>query len=1353
MRQTSVFYAPIKPRLLTNPPMTKQKTVTVLCLVLACVFSLSVTAQTMTHRYTFVFSNGIDSVGTANLTPSSAGIGTEAPLFTSSVLPALYPTKSMQVGMNYGAASSGLQGSPAILNAQVGAISLWLYPSAPQGSDVYVLAFIGVSATNDLLLHFAGPNRLEGKLSGQWLAYTNQAAIVSNWLHVVIQWTNSAGQFYVNGSLVGNFPSASYPAATTFRVGNYDPNNRANAANQFQGFIYDLRVYSNTLTPAQVTALYDTAGVQPAILAHRYTFASSNAFDLVASENFAVSGTTASTQPPNYPANAPSGSAQSLSMQVGMGYGTNASGLAHDSRSILNHAAGAVSLWFQESASQAGGRYLLADTGGGNDINLLFDGTDQLLAYVSGQRVASCALTVSNWYHAVLQWDDATKKAQFYLNGSQVGADALFTSSPNATVTRVGSYDPVGGGQLPGQFQGFVHDIQVYSGTLSSNQILVLAMNPGVRLPSAIAPAFFVSGGRSLVASAVATRSPYNADSTGSQDATAAIQSALDTVAASGGGMVFLPNGKYRVNGNLTIGYRTVLTGETVSLDCSAIGQGTVLMAYGGAGNTNSPPLIQDTTDSYAGIANLTIYYPNQNPLSIQPYPTTIVCCNGGMSVRNLILCNSYQGIQLNIGNCCMLENICGTVLSRGILVPASTEFSWMHHVSFSNAYWAAAAVALGGQALSSSQLQALDYYTQTHLLGLEVQRIDGMAIHHYHAPDAQTAIVLRKNPAYPDPVFGFGGIVADFQGTRQENDWAPWYYYMHYANLDKVPEANGKDYIFATEPLPATTNAFDVTAAPYFAAGDGASDDTSALQAALHDAGQRGGGTVFLRPGEYRVTQPLTVPSGVELRGPQGPWGREPRQTCALALYNLKDTSSPETDPAGITLMTNSGIRGFSIVYPEQNYSVTPPHAFPYTIRGQGSNVWVMDMVLVNSYNGIDFSANRCDRHLVHGLWGTAFNKSITVGGGSVGGKLELVAFDYGVWTGAFSRLGPLISSTRTTAVANYIYSNAVFYTFGNCAGETAWGLDGYMPYIHYRFVQDSGGSCTNADLWFSFHDVALLANTLCESGTNINLIGYFGTGWAYFGTNNWLQISDSFQGPVNIYAKMILQNFMVRPMTNSQVHFYDETSLTTGQPVSGTTPTLGALANVVDRNPLTLWQAPTGSFLTVDLGSNCLINRVAIENAGYLFTNSLNTRAALLLTSTNGTDFVTNATLGRTDGTNGFTFSDVPVTPTYARYVKLLVTSPGADNTIRVTSFNVNGLNSSELPTMRIDAPLFVTSNHLQMNLLGNAGRPTRFQASPDLRQWIALTNFISTNWLTVFTDTKPTNAATRFYRMVSP
>ncbi len=53
-----------------------------------------------------------------------------------------------------------------------------------------------------------------------------------------------------------------------------------------------------------------------------------------------------------------------------------------------------------------------------------------------------------------------------------------------------------------------------------------------------------------------------------------------------------------------------------------------------------------------------------------------------------------------------------------------------------------------------------------------------------------------------------------------------------------------------------------------YGAVGDGVTDDTDAIQAALDDAGERGGATVFLPDGVYGIGNPLLVPSHTRFLG-----------------------------------------------------------------------------------------------------------------------------------------------------------------------------------------------------------------------------------------------------------------------------------------------------------------------------------------------------------------------------------------------------------------------------------------------------------------------------------------------------
>jgi polygalacturonase len=62
------------------------------------------------------------------------------------------------------------------------------------------------------------------------------------------------------------------------------------------------------------------------------------------------------------------------------------------------------------------------------------------------------------------------------------------------------------------------------------------------------------------------------------------------------------------------------------------------------------------------------------------------------------------------------------------------------------------------------------------------------------------------------------------------------------------------------------TDNAFNVMA--YGAKGDGITDDTAAIQAALDAAGAAGGGQVYVPVGAFVVRAPLRIPARVGIIG-----------------------------------------------------------------------------------------------------------------------------------------------------------------------------------------------------------------------------------------------------------------------------------------------------------------------------------------------------------------------------------------------------------------------------------------------------------------------------------------------------
>jgi hypothetical protein len=82
-----------------------------------------------------------------------------------------------------------------------------------------------------------------------------------------------------------------------------------------------------------------------------------------------------------------------------------------------------------------------------------------------------------------------------------------------------------------------------------------------------------------VVASWVVTDPPFNADNTGINDATSAIQNAIQAAEDAGGGVVWMPAGKYKVTGSIHIYNHVTLRGDWRDPDVGSGSYGTVILA------------------------------------------------------------------------------------------------------------------------------------------------------------------------------------------------------------------------------------------------------------------------------------------------------------------------------------------------------------------------------------------------------------------------------------------------------------------------------------------------------------------------------------------------------------------------------------------------------------------------------------------------------------------------------------------------------------------------------------------------------------------------------------------------------
>ncbi|MBN2473951.1 MAG: hypothetical protein JXB62_05055 [Pirellulales bacterium] len=183
-------------------------------------------------------------------------------------------------------------------------------------------------------------------------------------------------------------------------------------------------------------------------------------------------------------------------------------------------------------------------------------------------------------------------------------------------------------------------------------------------------------------------------------------------------------------------------------------------------------------------------------------------------------------------------------------------------------------------------------------------------------------------------------------------------------------------------------------------AVGDGETDDTAAFQRALDSVGNAGGGTVQAPRGAYFFAGHLTVPAGVTLRGtwesiPAHNGIRDrglPKPTDDGTTFLITEGAGSEEGSPFLTLRTNSTLRGVVLYYPDQDPNEVPK-PYPWAIAMRGKNPAVLDVEMLNPFNGID--ATRNERHLIRNVHGQPLRRGILIDAIYDIGRVENIHFN----------------------------------------------------------------------------------------------------------------------------------------------------------------------------------------------------------------------------------------------------------------------------------------------------------------------------------------------------------------------
>ena len=535
-------------------------------------------------------------------------------------------------------------------------------------------------------------------------------------------------------------------------------------------------------------------------------------------------------------------------------------------------------------------------------------------------------------------------------------------------------------------------------------------------------------------------------DDTGVEDAAPFIQAAIDACAAQGGGTVWLPAGRYRVTRGIDVRNFVALCGDWRSPELVGDGDyGTLIIADVPSSDAKYPGLFR--LHGSSGCMGLTVWYPNQSLTNVKPYPYTFEYPGRAgdgerdymmATVKNCTLLNSYRGIGAslqnvdgvwghihdNIHEMMDVVNIYGTVLETGLSIHDSADVDVVEFVRFDNKYWAGA-----GPDFNAPSLAALDRYTLMNTVGFEMSSLDWVMFAGLYARSYWKGLrLIRTKRSANDVAFAYSQLLdcATAISPEETQLGEPYSVLFTRGKIEGQCAAVGKSpgnasvklvdceitgatngaavsndgkspAVLAHQPWnehkPARAALYNAAAAPYDAPRTlfdalPALDATSAIQQALDDAGTAGGGLVYLPAGWYRVDGNLTVPAGVELRGSMPVPSRDNHHSSAgtaLMAYGGRGTETPLTDTALITLDGDgAGLSGLRVLYPENHF--TPPESYPFTIRGQGTGIYVINVCLVNCDRGLDLPD--APGHYIRRLIGLAWHGMIRVGTGS--GKIE---------------------------------------------------------------------------------------------------------------------------------------------------------------------------------------------------------------------------------------------------------------------------------------------------------------------------------------------------------------------------
>ncbi len=178
----------------------------------------------------------------------------------------------------------------------------------------------------------------------------------------------------------------------------------------------------------------------------------------------------------------------------------------------------------------------------------------------------------------------------------------------------------------------------------------------------------------------------YGAKGDGAEDCTGAFTSAISD-ARKTGGIVYVPAGRYRIDGHLHLPSNVQLRG-VFQVPCHTLGGGSVLMTYAGKGHETGKPFITAAQDS--GLFGLVIYHPEQDAANPYPYPWAFQARGPRCYLVNTVFVNPWLGADFatypSEGH--YISYISGAPIRIGVYCGNNAGEGWVENIQYNPHYF-----------------------------------------------------------------------------------------------------------------------------------------------------------------------------------------------------------------------------------------------------------------------------------------------------------------------------------------------------------------------------------------------------------------------------------------------------------------------------------------------------------------------------------------------------------------------------------------------------------------------------------------------------------------------------------------